>query len=812
MGRLRQVFIWMVLALGLALQAGPGAAQALTIEDFEAWAQTAIRAEEAVEAGRASDVAMQGLRAELDQWRQAFADAQSINSRTIAAVEAQLGALGPAPEDGNEPEDIALQRADLSLRMAELQAPAKSAQVALSRANVLISTIDEILRERQTEELLERGPIPLNPVIWPRGWSALTLSLQNTRGEILNAWGNNVQRKAFLENLPAVIALASLGLLLLLLSRRWMLRWMHAVQAREATPTRWLVAFALSLGQVVLPLLGLAALVEAAYLTELVGLRVDPLLGEVVNGGLYVFIALWLGVRIFPKGEALHYPMHFSPEQLRQGRLITGLIGGVLALRGFLAELVRYDNWSDPARAVVFFPLILLGGVLVWQLGRLLRLHGTAALKQAETEADAVRFTEQLYRLLGVALMVLAFAGPLLAAVGYLPAAQRALFPTLESLLLLGFVLVIQRVLAEVYVLARGREEARDGLIPVLAGMVLIAVAAPRFALIWGVSRTQLDELWRQARDGFQIGDTVISLSDFLVFVVVFVTGYMMTRLVQGALKNTVLPKTRMEKGAQNSFVSGIGYVGIFLAALIAITSAGIDLSSLAIVAGALSVGIGFGLQNIVSNFVSGIILLIERPISEGDWIEVGGTHGTVRDISVRSTRIETFDRSDVILPNADLISGKVTNYTRGKTVGRVIVPVGVAYGTDTKKVDAVLREIAEAHPMVLGHPAPSVVFQGFGADSMDFEIRAILRDVNWILSVKSEMNHEIARRFAEEGIEIPFAQRDVWLRNPEALRGDEPSETGTQEPGEGGRGKSDAGEQLDDSDFDDPDGDGGDR
>jgi small-conductance mechanosensitive channel len=762
--------LFLGLSLALAVLAGVVFAQSETSLDYEAWSRTALRAEEAVEAGRASNVAMQGLRAELVEWREDFSKAQSVNAKTITAVVAQLNALGPAPDKETEPEEIAAKRQQLNDRLALLKSPGRTAEVALSRANVLISEIDGILRERQAEALMVRGPSPLNPALWGRGWNALGQSVLKTRAELVTAWKNPIQHAALRKNLPVVLLMVAIGSILLLLGRGWMLRLNRRVMARRTTPARWLGAFVLSLGQVILPMIGLVTLIWASFLSGFVGLRVEPLLNEIGSAGIMILVALWLGVRIFPKGVVAHRPLHLPPEKLRQGRLITGLIGLVLALNGILKELARYDDWSDAARAVTFFPLIVLGGVLIWRLGMLLRMHGDAALAQAEEGDEPPRYSERLYRLLGQSLAVLAFIPPLLAALGYLRAAERTMFPLMESLLLLAFVLIVQRVLAELYVLIRRREEARDGLIPVLTGMALIVIAAPRLALIWGMSETQLAELWRQAREGFQLGDTTISPSDFLIFIVVFAAGYAITRLLQGALKTTVLPKTKLDMGARNALVSGIGYVGIFLAALIAITSAGIDLSSLAIVAGALSVGIGFGLRTIVENFVSGIILLIERPISEGDWIEVGGTHGTVRDISVRSTRIETFDRTDVIVPNADLISGTVTNYTRGNTVGRVIVPVGVAYGSDTRRIEGILREIAEAHPMVLAQPAPSVVFQGFGADSLDFEIRAILRDVNWILSVKSDMNHEIARRFVEEGIEIPFSQRDIWIRNPETL------------------------------------------
>ncbi len=227
------------------------------------------------------------------------------------------------------------------------------------------------------------------------------------------------------------------------------------------------------------------------------------------------------------------------------------------------------------------------------------------------------------------------------------------------------------------------------------------------------------------------------------------------------------MARGRVDTGVRNSIRTVVGYAGLALAGLIAISSAGIDLSSFALVAGGLSLGIGFGLQNVVSNFVSGLILLAERPFKAGDWIVAGDVSGTVKKISVRATEIETFQRQSVILPNSQLINSAVGNWTHRNKLGRVDIKVGVAYGMDVKRAHAVLLDIAKSHPLVLKNPEPFVLFSNFGPAALEFEIRVFLADVLNGNVVQNDIRFAVLDAFDAEGIEIPSTPR-AEVKKPE--------------------------------------------
>ena len=267
----------------------------------------------------------------------------------------------------------------------------------------------------------------------------------------------------------------------------------------------------------------------------------------------------------------------------------------------------------------------------------------------------------------------------------------------------------------------------------------------------------------------FQLGQTWISLATIVEFFVVGTIVVVASRIIRHFLRVRVLARTKLDVGQQYAIARMISYIVLVLGLLIGVETIGVNLSSLAVIAGALGVGIGFGLQNIVSNFVSGLVILAERPIQIGDRIDLGNnTVGKVMRIGARATHVLTNDNIMVIVPNSEFISSRVVNWTHIDPRVRLRISIGVSYNSDPHLVEKLLLEIAEANPGVLKNPVPTVVFKEFGESSLNFELRVWSDDMaHRPGTLESQLNFAIWDKFKQNGIELPFPQRDVHIKEP---------------------------------------------
>jgi small-conductance mechanosensitive channel len=258
-----------------------------------------------------------------------------------------------------------------------------------------------------------------------------------------------------------------------------------------------------------------------------------------------------------------------------------------------------------------------------------------------------------------------------------------------------------------------------------------------------------------------------VTIGSVFLLLILFAAVIIVERIVQKQLIRRFLSKTKLQPSLQFGMSRIIGYTMIAVGFYVAFQLVGVDLSSLAIIAASLGVGVGFGLQNIINNLVSGIIILAERPISIGDRIEVGGVAGRVTKIQIRSTTVVTNDNITMIVPNADFISNTVTNWSHGDPKVRIRVPVGVAYGSDLKLLQQLLLEAAAEHPKALRDPTPVVLFTEFGDSSLNLELGVWTQEMTATpIHFTSEMNFIIEQKLRENGIEIPFPQRDLHVRS----------------------------------------------
>lgn len=289
----------------------------------------------------------------------------------------------------------------------------------------------------------------------------------------------------------------------------------------------------------------------------------------------------------------------------------------------------------------------------------------------------------------------------------------------------------------------------------------------------WRLFPTSTDTITYISHLGVTFGESRVSLGLLSAASFLLYSAYCISKILQSILLHSVLPHKNVDKGVQHSITTLLHYSIMLIGFLLALQALGFSLTNLTILGGALGLGIGFGLQAIINNFASGLILLFERPIKVGDTIQIGEELAEVKELGLRATIVQTPDNAKIVVPNSDLVTSQVTNWTLQERRTRIKIPVGVAYGSDVEMVLRILLECAEERPEILNTPKPSALFLAFGASSLDFELRVFIPEFTNRRQVQSELNVDINREFTDAGIEIPFPQNDLHIRSIDAATAD---------------------------------------
>src|SRR5215203_507981 len=731
--------------------------------------------EAALNARDLSDAELQGLRQGLDPIAESLRALVADLAPKLEAAKARLEQLGPKPkeDDPDEGADVAHDRAERESAAGELDETQRLARAVLVQAEQLTAQVSDRRRAAFTRALFERTYSLLNPDLWvaaarnfPRDLAALGIVARDT----IERFARNATVGVLL-----LLGLAFGVAAALVIGRPYLAPRLVARDPAIHDPSRRSRLLA-ALGTLLVGALPAAAgslLVYAAlHVTGVLPPRVQPLALTVLASLAFVAFIHALAQAILAPEEASWRLLSLSDKAAGRIARFAVAIAAIIAAGKTLEALNQAIVAALPL-TVLARGVFALASALV--LAELLRRFATRTGDEEAslgpyipTEAEAGAGPT---RIIGWTAVVIVIGSVL---VGYVALAsflvdQLVWISVLLALLLLAIVLVDefiggtlrgqtriatalqantglrQRSLAQIGVLATG-----------IARVLLILIAGMLALAPWGIESADLLSSMRAAFLGFKVGDVTISLSAVAIAALIFTLGFTVTRVVQRWLNAAFLPATDLDAGLRNSILTAAGYFGIIASGAVAFSYLGLSLDRLAIVAGALSVGIGFGLQSIVNNFVSGLILLGERLIRVGDLVVVGDGEGYVRRINVRATEIETFDRSTVIVPNSSLISGVVKNRVRSDRTGRVIAPVSVPRSADPVRAAQVLVDCARAHADVLREPPPRVLFKKIGDAWFEFDLVCFVADVNFQARVQCELNFAIFQRLTAELIIVP--------------------------------------------------------
>lgn len=765
------------LLLGCILYVWVSASQAFAATDpapvtqqLDSIRSTLETIEQELDADGRADADLSRLRQSLDGSRGDILAIIADLTPRAEALKAQLEQLGAAPEDGAQPESesIASERAEKSAALAELNTGTKLAEALLVHANQISTRISDLRRAAFTKSLFARSSSLWNPSLWRAAGDTLSRDVHALR-MAFGGWGSDMRSRFEGGNLTYVLVAVLVGVLLHWLRLRVLprLTWRDPDRLDPSRLEKVLKALGIIVGRSV-PVAGANLVLYMALDSEnLLGGRLAPVIGWLLSGIVLLVFMRALSDALFAPDLTTWRLFEVDDDEARHMSRVTNL-GTIVILMGTLAQ-------SMVAAVGATLPLVVLtdgiwalavAGILAWAL------WGLKRQEQPKTDDFGPYVpADGDYRGIVVAVCWLTVLAILFAVtLGYVAFASFIVGQVVWVLTVMGLYFLL-RVFTEEFVeklpgrhsrtslflqtnigLRRRAVEQFSVLTAGVIKLVLLAVAILLVVAPWGMETNDLYAPLQLLRMGFSFGEISISPADITSAALTFGGVIVITHALQRWLENKYLPTTGFDAGIRNSIRTATGYIGFFIALALASTQLGLSLSRISLVAGALSVGVGFGLQSVVNNFVSGLILLWERPIRVGDWVVVGADQGYVRRINVRATEIETFDRSSVIIPNSNLVSGVVKNRLHKGKMGRITISIGVAYDADENEVRRLMVECANAHPSVLEQPAPTAYLMEFADNKMRFDMLCFIGNIQESMSVTSQLNLAVLDRLRARG------------------------------------------------------------
>jgi potassium-dependent mechanosensitive channel len=727
----------------------------------------------------------------LDQLR-GFIGEQTPRLEGIKSRLEQLGPKADASKGQTDNPEVAKEREGQEKAQRDVEALLALARNHIVSLDQLSSKISDQRRTLLTKALLERTASVLSPFLWMDVARALPAELRSAQF-LISQW---ISHLAFSLDALRLAMLAAAVLLLVIVIipahrslRRFEGRPVIATpegQKDAPRPTRLkraLAALRVTLIWAVVPIIVCAGLYNLVDALGLLTDRIDTILRTLLFGIAFVAFAHGLADGLLgpddPQWRLIEVDDRTASKITNLASLFTGII-----VAGKTLEAVNQAIYAVlPVTVATKAVFAVLGGLTILRTLRGLRQQPTDDVSAAPLQTMVTQNGFSGALRLGALAASAAILLPVVS--GYVSLASF-MADQIIWIVMVGAILVILVALVDEYI---GHGISPDGAvgkqvmsqvglsksslkqISILSNgffRLVLFVAAAMFVLApWGLDGGDTVGPLRAALFGFTVGGVTISLSTIILAIAFFVVGFTITKGIKRWLEKSYLPHTKLDVGLRNSIATSVGYIGIILATMASASTLGLSLDKFTIVAGALSVGIGFGLQSIVNNFVSGLILLWERPIRVGDWIVVGEEQGIVKKINVRATQIETFDRASLIVPNSEFISGRVKNWMHNDRTARIVIPIGVGYGSDPDRVKKILVDVAKDNKDVLKDPHPRVYFMRLGDSSMDFELRCFA-DVDFVLPVKSELMFQIHKQLTKARIDIPMPRRPRELLEAE--------------------------------------------